>query len=384
MAELSLYVHFPWCVRKCPYCDFNSHEFSGALPEKDYVTALINDLDRDMQQFEIVAGTPLTSIFMGGGTPSLFSPEALGQFMSALRIRFKMADTTEITMEANPGTTDANNFRGYRELGINRISLGVQSFGTTQLSALGRIHTADQASEAFFTAREAGFENINLDLMHGLPEQGVTRALNDLEQAIRLGPEHISWYQLTIEPNTVYYNQPPQLPDDDTLWQIFLEGGERLEAAGYHRYEISAFSQVNRRAAHNLNYWRFGDYLGIGAGAHGKITTGDSSNLKITRTSKTRRPADYLREQKSKSQLVGEHDRPLEFLMNALRLINGVSIDQFTTTTGLGEERLSTFITAASAKGLLKKEGQILKPTDLGTQYLNDLLLLADDHTSGF
>lgn len=384
MAELALYVHFPWCVRKCPYCDFNSHEFGGDLPEQEYITALITDLDRDMRQFDITPGQRLTSIFMGGGTPSLFSPEALAQLMSALHNRFHIDDTTEVTMEANPGTTDANNFKGYRKVGINRISLGVQSFGKNQLSALGRIHTADQASEAYGTARDAGFENINLDLMHGLPEQGLNQALHDLDTAIRLKPEHISWYQLTIEPNTVYYNQPPQLPDDDTLWQIFVEGGQRLEAAGYQRYEISAFSQANRQAAHNLNYWRFGDYLGIGAGAHGKLTTRNSEKLEITRTSKTRRPADYLREQKSKTQLVSEQERPLEFLMNTLRLIDGVSLESFTATTGLEETYLKSFISAATTKGLLEAKERLIKPTDLGTQYLNDLLLMADDHTSGF
>lgn len=381
---LALYIHFPWCVRKCPYCDFNSHEFGVEIPEQAYISALIQDLERDIEHFNIEPGTNLTSIFMGGGTPSLFSGGAIQQLMDAVRDRFSMSDHAEITMEANPGTTDSENFRGYFAAGINRISLGIQSFGKHQLQTLGRIHTSNQASEAYWRAREAGFENINLDLMHGLPAQDLALALKDLEIAVALNPEHISWYQLTIEPNTVFYNRPPQLPDDDTLWQIFTEGTSRLEDAGYTRYEVSAFCKPQAQSAHNLNYWQFGDYLGIGAGAHGKMSSLQGASMMMTRTSKTRGPADYLRQQKTRYQSVTEAERPIEFLMNSLRLIEGVSLSTFRETTGLPVDLLDSFLLQGQNKGLLETQPGRIKPTALGIQYLNDLLLLAADHTEGF
>lgn len=381
---LSLYVHFPWCVKKCPYCDFNSHEVSGELPEADYVTALLNDLDRDIERFKVVQRTKLTSIFFGGGTPSLISPEQIHRFLLAVAERFDLTDDTEITMEANPGTTDEANFIGYREAGVNRISLGVQSFGERQLTHLGRIHTADQASLAFISAQEAGFTNINLDLMHGLPEQTVAGALFDLDRAIALGPEHISWYQLTIEPNTVFFSKPPQLPEDETLWKIFAEGTARLTDSGYSRYEVSAFSKPGKQARHNLNYWQFGNYLGIGAGAHGKFSTYDKS-LNLVRTSKTRLPNDYLKSQKSKEEIVPVQELTLEFLMNALRLVNGFTLNTYESRTGLPNTSLERFIGVASHKGLIERTKDRIKPTELGLQYLNDLLLIAADQSgNGF
>ncbi|MFT4798594.1 MAG: putative oxygen-independent coproporphyrinogen III oxidase, partial [Candidatus Azotimanducaceae bacterium] len=265
---LSLYIHFPWCVRKCPYCDFNSHEANGDIPETAYIEALLNDLDKELAHDFELSRRPIESIFMGGGTPSLISPSAIRHLMGMLNERLNLAPDIEVTLEANPGTTDYEKFAGYKAAGIDRLSIGVQSFSGRHLSILGRIHTANEVTEAYQAARDVGFTNINLDLMHGLPDQKPENALDDLRIAIQLAPEHISWYQLTIEPNTVFYKRPPKLPDDDTLWEIYESGLALLEAAGYSRYEISAFAKPGKQARHNLNYWLFGDYLGIGAGAH--------------------------------------------------------------------------------------------------------------------
>lgn len=375
---LSLYVHIPWCVKKCPYCDFNSHEASGGLPEQAYVAALLDDLDRDMEQFNIASGKPLESIFIGGGTPSLFSGSSMSELMNGIRARLSLDPNAEVTLETNPGAADAENFVGYKQAGINRISLGVQSFGQHQLEALGRIHTANEATVAFQKARDAGFEHINIDLMHGLPNQNTAAALTDLSSAIALSPEHISWYQLTIEPNTVFYSKPPDLPEDDTLWEIYEHGTKLLGEAGYSRYEVSAYARDGYRSAHNLNYWTFGDYLGIGAGAHGKLSNSTPTQLSITRTNKTRLPNDFLKLQKTNQQAVPQNDLLLEFLMNGLRLVHGFDVALFTKRTGLDEKVLLEFASRAVSKKLVEFNDGLLRPTDLGLQYLNDLLLLTE------
>lgn len=377
---LSLYVHFPWCVRKCPYCDFNSHEPKGKLPEVEYINALIADLDRDLKVFNIEPGQKLHSIFMGGGTPSLFAGQSIQRFMDKLSERLTLDSDTEVTLEANPGTADVDNFSAYRDAGINRLSLGVQSFGRSQLQALGRIHTSNEAVQAFHAARIAGFENINLDLMHGLPQQNLNGALNDLETAIGLEPEHISWYQLTVEPNTVFYNRPPKLPNDDDLWAIYEKGESLLSSHGYHRYEVSAFCRPERASKHNLNYWQFGDYLGIGAGAHGKLSIEEQGKRKISRTNKTRLPADYLRESKLNTQIVNGEEYKIEFLMNGLRLVEGFETKLFENRTGQAASQLEPFYLEAESKGLLARSENNVRPTSLGLQYLNDLLVLATDY----
>lgn len=370
---LSLYLHFPWCVQKCPYCDFNSHEVGESFPEADYIQAILTDLQRDLGAFpEGNLNRNITSIFMGGGTPSLFSAGAMETLLASLKQELTISSNTEITLEANPGTTDFEKFIGYYAAGINRLSIGVQSFSGKQLSNLGRIHTSNEVTEAFYAAREAGFRNINLDLMHGLPDQNTQAALADLEAAIALGPEHISWYQLTIEPNTVFYKRPPALPDDDTLWEIYESGLELLSGAGYERYEVSAFAQPGKQAKHNLNYWQFGDYIGLGAGAHGKITDANG----IIRTAKTRLPTDYLNAQRSTAVQIDPLELSLEFLMNTLRLTAGFSVSMFTERTGLPYSALSDFLQAGEQQALLSIEGETIRPTDRGLQYLNELLML--------
>lgn len=366
-TPLSLYVHFPWCVRKCPYCDFNSHE-TNTLPEDEYVSALLQDMDENRTD------RPISTVFLGGGTPSLFSGNALKRFFKETTKIVSFTDDAEITLEANPGTTDYQKFSGYHEAGINRLSIGVQSFSNKHLSTLGRIHSSNEVTEAFDAARAAGFENINLDLMHGLPDQSVSDAMHDLERAIELDPEHISWYQLTIEPNTLFNKYPPTLPNDDKLWEIYETGLEKLAEAGYQRYEVSAFARPGKRSAHNLNYWRFGDYIGIGAGAHGKLT---SSNGTL-RTAKTRLPKDYLAQQKQTVKKVLEEDLDLEFLMNTLRLSDGFELDLYSERTGRPISQLEPFFEKARARQLLELTGKSAKPTRKGLQFLNELLLLVD------
>jgi len=376
-VPLSLYVHIPWCVRKCPYCDFNSHESGGELPEDDYVGALLRDLESDLVDFS--PSRELQSIFIGGGTPSLFSPEAIGKLLEGIGARCPVSASAEVTLEANPGTvTEARDrFSGLLDAGVNRLSLGVQSFSDESLHALGRIHDADEALMAYESARRAGFENINLDLMHGLPGQDTAGALGDLELAISLAPDHISWYQLTIEPNTVFHKRPPPLPDDDTLWVIYERGMRLLESRGYHRYEVSAFAGDGMRSAHNLNYWQFGDYIGIGAGAHGKLTRVDG----VARTVKTRSPRDYLTHQRRVTEAVDPPQLPLEFMMNGLRLCEGFKLDLFEERTGLPRTTLDGFLEAASARSLVEVADGHVRPTDRGTRFLNDLLLMVDAGT---
>ena len=369
---LGLYVHFPWCARKCPYCDFNSHAVTGELPEAAYVTQLLRDLDDDLKLLD--EQPPLTSIFLGGGTPSLFTAEAMNTLLVGVAQRLPFDPSIEITLEANPGTTDYEKFSGYVDVGINRLSIGVQSFNDEQLAALGRMHSASEAQRAFTVARQAGFTNINIDLMHGLPGQTVAAAMSDLDQAIKLGPEHLSWYQLTIEPNTHFYNKPPILPDDDKLWEIYSTGLTQLAEAGYSRYEVSAFSQPERRSAHNLNYWQFGDYLGIGAGAHGKLSI---QNLR-QRTTKTRVPRDYLNAPNRRLSPIKTDSLQLEFLMNGLRLNAGFSWQTYEARTGLPRTSLDELVAKAAPRGLLVSNPEGLRATDLGIQFLNDVLLLVD------
>ena len=369
MIPLSLYVHFPWCVRKCPYCDFNSHEAGDVLPQEQYINALETDLQRDLT---VVPGREIRSIFFGGGTPSLFSPQSIEELLSRLKNHLIFSDDIEITLEANPGTSDYGKFAGYFAAGVNRLSIGVQSFADRQLNLLGRIHSKDDAYRAFAMAGDAGFTNINLDLMHGLEQQSVEDGLSDLQQAINLGPAHISWYQLTIEPNTLFYKNPPRLPGEDDLWEIYQSGISLLNQHGYEQYEVSAFSQPGRRSRHNLNYWEFGDYLGIGAGAHGKLTV----DGKVHRRAKTRLPRDYLAGQRVTETTVGEDELALEFLMNALRLNHGFDLSLFSRRTGLDPVVLQPFLKNAIQRNLLVVDDQHIAPTALGLQYLNDLLAL--------
>jgi len=372
LPPLSLYVHIPWCVRKCPYCDFNSHERGQTLPEQAYVEALMQDMSEDLA---LAQGRPLQSIFFGGGTPSLFSGMAIGQIIENAEKLFGFAEDIEITLEANPGTAEHGNFRDLHSAGVNRLSLGIQSFDDQHLHKLGRIHGRHEALRAFGYARDAGFDNINLDLMHGLPEQSLSQAMADLDQAFELGPEHISWYQLTIEPNTVFYNRPPQLPVDDVLADIQDAGYAQLAEHGYGQYEVSAYARHERQSRHNRNYWEFGDYLAAGAGAHGKITRNAPDD--ILRYRKTRLPNDYLNRNKPFTA-GGEHipvdNLPLEFLMNALRLNSGFSQTLFEMRTGLQFETIAQLAIELVHKDLLNMKDGYVVTTALGQRFLNEIL----------
>ncbi|MBF8162104.1 radical SAM family heme chaperone HemW [Ectopseudomonas hydrolytica] len=371
LPPLALYIHIPWCVRKCPYCDFNSHAAGPTLPEEEYVDALLADLDADLRH---VHGRPLTSIFFGGGTPSLFSDRALGRLLEGVERRVAFAPDIEITLEANPGTFEQAKFKGYRALGINRLSIGVQSFQEAKLKALGRIHDGNEAVRAADMARAAGFDNFNLDLMHGLPEQSIEDALFDLRTAISQGPTHLSWYQLTMEPNTVFWSQPPVLPEDDLLWDIQEAGQALLAAEGYAQYEVSAYAQTGKQARHNLNYWTFGDFLGIGAGAHAKLSAPDG---RILRSWKTRLPRDYLDPSKAfqaGERVLGADELPFEFLMNVLRLTDGVPARLFSERTGLPLASLDAARAEAEGRKLLRAEPERLCATAEGQLFLNDLL----------
>ena len=377
LPPLSLYIHVPWCVKKCPYCDFNSHQLAGELPEKAYVDALLHDFQRELQ----VAGSErlIHSVFIGGGTPSLLSASAYQRLFAGLQAFF--ADDIEITMEANPGTYEHDRFQAYLDAGVNRLSLGVQSFQDDKLNALGRIHCAQEAQQAIAAITKAGFGNINIDLMHGLPGQSLEDALYDLQQAIDLQPAHISWYQLTIEPNTVFYAKTPVLPPDETLWDIQEAGQTLLASAGFVQYEISAYSQPGRRSQHNLNYWQFGDYIGIGAGAHGKLTNAVSGQ--ITRNWKTRMPRDYLTADVNISgnfeagqRVLAPDELAIEFMMNALRLHEGVDARLYSERTGQSLDSISKPLQLARQRGLLDPRIDRLKPTPTGRLFLNDLLEL--------
>lgn len=373
LPPLSLYIHVPWCIRKCPYCDFNSHKADATLPEKEYVQALIADLDQDLSW---VQGREIKSIFFGGGTPSLLSAKAYEKLFRELKKRLRFADDIEITLEANPGTFEAKKFSDYRKLGINRLSIGIQSFQPHHLQKLGRVHDRDQALKAIKKAKKAGFDNFNLDLMHGLPGQTLEQAMDDLKTALSFQPNHLSWYQLTIEPNTEFYKRPPVLPEDDTLWDIQEAGFRLLAEHGFEHYEISAFCQPGKASQHNLNYWQFGDYLGIGAGAHGKITLADANT--ILRTNKTRLPKDYLNPDKNflaGKQTIDPEDIGLECLMNGLRLRQGIAVEQFEAYTGLTLSSVAEPLQKGQQLGLLKIDKRITT-TEKGQQYLNEVLAL--------
>ncbi|MBA4503653.1 radical SAM family heme chaperone HemW [Marinobacterium marinum] len=375
LPPLSLYVHIPWCVRKCPYCDFNSHAAPEQLPEADYVAALLDDLEADLP---LAGARPLQSIFIGGGTPSLFSAAAIDTLLQGIRQRIDLVPGAEITLEANPGTFERNRFEAYRDAGINRLSIGVQSFHAEYLARLGRIHNPDEALRAA-EAAVAIFPQVNLDLMHGLPGQQVEQALADLRQALEFAPGHLSWYQLTIEPNTEFHARPPQLPLDETLWDIQEQGQALLAAGGYAQYEVSAYARPGRQARHNLNYWQFGDYLGIGAGAHAKISHLDADGqLHIHRRHKLRQPKGYmdpLRRVAGQDPIRPE-DRAFEFMLNALRLTEGVTTDLFSARTGVNVSTIETLLAQARQRGLLINDATRLAPTLQGRLFLNDLLAL--------
>ncbi|MCM5704686.1 radical SAM family heme chaperone HemW [Larsenimonas salina] len=384
LPSISLYIHVPWCIRKCPYCDFNSHEVGahGVNNETDYVEALIADFKRDA---ELLNGRRINSIFIGGGTPSLFSDAAYGRLLEAVSSMATLEAGAEITLEANPGTTERRYLAGYRHAGINRLSLGVQSFNEQALSALGRIHGRGEALSAVDDARRAGFDNLNLDLMHGLPQQSVEQALEDLDTAIGLFPEHLSWYQLTFEPNTAFYSQPPELPDEDSLIDIQELGHQHLEQAGFKRYEISAYAKSDAlRSRHNLNYWRFGDYLGIGAGAHGKVSRAQDQTLLIERYWKTRQPEAYLRRRNDPrgflagSRMLETEEIPTEFLMNALRLVDGVPSSLWYEHTGLSHDTLRAHLSQARMRGLINDNDAVIQANEKGLLFLNDVLELCD------
>lgn len=370
LPPLSLYIHIPWCVRKCPYCDFNSHTTAGDLPEPDYVKRLQGDLVANTSEAQ---GRKLSSIFFGGGTPSLFTGQAIKQILDTARDTIGFTDDIEITLEANPGTFEQRRFAEFRRAGVNRLSVGVQSFQAQQLNNLGRIHSETEASLAIRTAKTVGFDNINIDLMHGLPNQTVADARSDLERCIELEPSHISWYQLTIEKNTPFYSKPPTLPDTDLLADIEQEGFDILANAGFERYEISAFCRNNKTSKHNLNYWQFGDYLGIGAGAHGKITQLNPTS--IIRSQATRLPQHYLEKDTGAPwKQVDKAQLPFEFMMNVLRLKKGVPVSWFTERTGLELETIRPILDSLIEKELLQSTNDILCTTDTGFEFLNSVL----------
>ncbi|WP_286695249.1 radical SAM family heme chaperone HemW [Spongiibacter sp. UBA1325] len=370
LPPLSLYIHIPWCVRKCPYCDFNSHAQRGDLPEAAYIAAMLEDLDQDL---DYIQGRELASIFIGGGTPSLFSANAYAQLFEGLRQRLRFSRDIEITLEANPGTLEQGRFAAYRELGINRLSIGVQSFDAEQLEKLGRIHSAGDALAAIASARDAGYDNFNIDLMHGLSGQTEADALNDLRIAIDSGAPHISWYQLTIEANTEFYKRPPELPQESALMTMQRAGFALLSDAGLTRYEVSAFARDGRRARHNLNYWRFGDYLALGAGAHGKVTLASG----VRRYQKTRKPEDYLSRSPSRtsqSQGVIDADLPFEFMMNALRLRGGVESALYSQRTGLPLAAIAPTLERLQARGLLIDDPQRIACSERGFAFIDSIL----------
>jgi putative oxygen-independent coproporphyrinogen III oxidase len=374
LPPLALYVHTPWCLQKCPYCDFNSHAVVAALDESAYVTALLKDLDLALP---LVRGRELISIFIGGGTPSLFSGAAIGRLLDGVRSRLACAADVEITLEANPGALDQGHFPSYRQAGVNRISIGVQSFSQELLRRLERIHGPQEALKAVAAARLAGIDNLNLDIMYGLPGQTMEQAEHDLTKAISLEPEHISYYQLTLEPNTRFHTAPPELPDDERIGEIEARGHELLQAAGYRQYEVSAFARAGFECRHNRNYWEFGDYLGIGAGAHGKIS--DIASGVIGRTARPKTPARYIEEAGISNMSAGinhveRRDLALEFMLNALRLKQGFAPELFERRTGLPLTYIQRELEQAAARGLLELSDELIRPTAIGGRFLNELL----------
>jgi len=384
---LSLYIHLPWCVKKCPYCDFNSHATNKeAFPEAAYIDALISDLESELPR---IWGRPIVSIFIGGGTPSLFSAEAIDRLMVALRARLTFYHHTEVTMEANPGSAEAQRFKAYHESGINRLSIGVQSFDDGKLKLLGRVHNRAEAINAIAMAKDAGFDEINIDLMFGLPEQSIDEAMSDLEVAMEQQPTHLSWYQLTIEPNTIFYSKPPTLPDDDLLWSMQKQGQAYLSDNEFNQYEVSAYAKViksgaceigvNHQCQHNLNYWQFGDYLGIGAGAHGKLT--HVAEGKVERYARHRIPQGYIEKVAQQNAItetrsLDRDELPLEFMMNALRLNGGFHPSLFIDNTGLPLSQIQKPLQEAEKKSMIEWNINTIKPTECGHRYLNNLLQL--------
>ena len=379
---LSLYVHLPWCVRKCPYCDFNSHEYkspngTGALPFEAYVDALIADLDLDLP---LVWGRTVQTVFFGGGTPSLFPPDAIDRFLQLASARLRFAPGAEITLETNPGTVEHGPFAGYRAAGVNRLSFGVQSFDDGCLQRLGRIHSSGDAERAVRAAQDAGFDNVNLDLMYALPGQDLAMALHDIERAVALQPTHISHYQLTLEPNTVFAARPPAgIPDEDAGWDMQEACQARLAEAGYAQYEVSAYARPGRQCAHNLNYWQFGDYLGIGAGAHAKLTLG--AQQQVLRRWKVKRPTDYLLKAGTTAAIGGDDvldasRLPFDFMLNALRLNAGVPLSMFEARTGLQRSAISGRLAVAGARGWIEDDPARITPTEFGRRFTNDVVAL--------
>jgi putative oxygen-independent coproporphyrinogen III oxidase len=381
LPQLALYVHIPWCVRKCPYCDFNSHTQGDSLPEQEYLQALLADIEQDLPR---VWGRGIKTVFIGGGTPSLFSARTIEQLLSGLRARINIDPRAEITLEANPGTVEQQKFSEFRHAGINRLSIGIQSFEPDHLQALGRIHDRRQAFVAAEAAHASGFDNFNLDLMFGLPGQTVSQAEADIRNAMDLEPAHISYYQLTIEPHTLFHERPPRLPEEDNIWEMQQRGQQLLTEQGYRQYEVSAYAREGKECRHNLNYWQFGDYLGIGAGAHGKISS--TAPQSISRIWKTKHPAKYLQQAGLPASISGDtqlavDEVPVEFMLNALRLSNGFRLSLFESATGLDTTCLQSPLAQAQDKGWLEINGEWIQTTGLGKQYLNDLisLFISDD-----
>ena len=370
---LSLYIHIPWCIKKCPYCDFNSHEARNEIPEERYLNALIKDLENELPN---IWGRPIESIFIGGGTPSLFSAEGIDKLLRSLRERLNIRPNIEITMEANPGTFEQEKFSGFRKAGINRLSIGVQSYNDKHLKALGRVHGSEEALKAAEIVQKAGFENFNLDLMFGLPQQTIEEALDDLRQAIAAKPNHISWYQLTIEENTLFHYSPPPIPNDDLIWDMQQQGQLLLEEAGYEQYEVSAYAKKNQQSKHNMNYWQFGDYLGIGAGAHGKITMPDGS---ITRHTKFRHPEEYMKhalddKARSTEKPLKKDDITFEFMLNIARLKNGFNSELFEQRTWMSFSLIEGPLKSLIEDGLILKSGNHYKPSEKGYLFVNDIV----------
>lgn len=382
-GNLSLYIHIPWCVKKCPYCDFNSHgldRFEGKpeLPEQDYINKLLADLDFDLNFFELKkSGRQISSIFFGGGTPSLFSADSIAKIIQGVKQHITLTKDCEITLEANPGTFEAEKFSGFRKAGVNRLSIGIQSFNNEKLRQLGRIHNADEAKKAVAMAFESGFDNVNLDLMYALPGQSLQEAIFDVETALSFPITHLSHYQLTLEPNTLFAKYPPKLPNQDEAWEIQEACQSLINSKGFSQYEVSAYASNNQYSEHNLNYWRFGDYLGIGAGAHGKMT---GSGGKIIRTSKPRHPTQYLANELNDKFInpkqVQPKDLAFEFFLNRLRLYETFSVQDFETRTGLEYATILPILTQAQAKGWLEMTDQLLTVTESGQRFMNDLQAL--------
>jgi len=370
---LSLYVHMPWCVRKCPYCDFNSHAAPDELPAEEYIQALVADLEQDLP---LIWGRPVHSVYFGGGTPSLFSADQISTFLSAARARLDLRPDVEITLEANPGTIERDSFSAYAEAGINRVSLGVQSFDDNLLKSIGRIHGRLEIEKSLRSLNSAGISNFNIDLMFALPGQSPAQSRRDIELAINAGPAHISFYHLTIEPNTAFAAQPPPLPDDDTAWDMQEVGLQMLEAAAYKQYEISAFAHTDRQSRHNMNYWRYGDFLAVGAGAHGKITT--AADGRVQRFAKHRHPKRYLQglasgDWRAETRVLSDEELVFEFFLNQLRLKQGVTIDDFSVRTGLPWSVVAPRVQKAVDKGLLEVRQKCVSPTVLGWRFVNDI-----------